>query len=498
MRTQTRYRLVLLAVVLVCGLTGCGVGGQPDEREDDPGREAVTLWTDSVELFFEYPPMVAGQPGEPWAIHLTALGTFRPVTEGTLTLRFEGPDGREHVSVVDAPVRPGIFTPTPTLPTPGLYQLVMELAGPQVSDVISVGPVHVYEAGGQLASSGDNETLRGISFLKEQQWVIPFATVAAIRRAIPRSVMAPGEILPMAGRVAEVTAPVDGLILAESNRSAPAPGQWVRVGQTLAVLSPVGGDNAYAAQRATAERLAREVSRAERLFAAEAIPARRLEEARHELQVARAPLEAIGASPGAGYALALKAPIAGVVNERHLAAGARVAAGDRLFSIVDPRTVWLHLNIPAVHAADASLGSGATFAVEGSARVYRATSVVSVGRVIDPERRTLPVLLEVQNGDQSLKIGMLAEGRLLVGDPVTGVVIPNEAIREEDGIPVAYVQTGGESFERRTLTLGPSDGEWTIVEAGVQFSERVVTLGAYQVRLASLSTSEIADHGHPH
>ena len=501
MRTERFSRLLTVAIVSVVCLTGCAggeAGGQSAEDDERGGGDAVTLWTDSVELFFERPPMVAGQPGEPWAIHLTALRTFQPITEGTLTLRFEGPDGREHVSVADAPARPGIFTPAPAVPTGGVYQLVMELTGSQVSYVIPVGAVHVYEAEATLPRVEDGDEQGGITFLKEQQWVIPFATVAAVRRAIPRSVMASGEIIPVAGRLAEVTAPVDGLILAESNRRAPVPGQWVGVGETLAVISPVGGDNAYASQRARAERLAREVARAERLYAAEAIPAKRLEEARHDLEVARAALEAIGASPGAGYALALRAPIAGVVNERRLAAGARVAAGDRLFSIVDPRAVWLRLNVPAAHAVDASLSTRATFTVEGSTRVYHANRVVSVGRVIDRERRTLPVLLEMQNSDESLKIGMLAEGRLLMGDPLIGVAIPNAAIREEDGIPVAYVQIAGESFARRTLTLGPSDGEWTIVEGGVLPGERVVTLGAYQVRLASLRTSEIADRGHAH
>ena len=71
-------------------------------------------------------------------------------------------------------------------------------------------------------------------------------------------------------------------------------------------------------------------------------------------------------------------------------------------------------------------------------------------------------------------------------------------MREEDGLSVAYVQIGGEAFERRALTLGPGDGEWTIVESGVRNGERVVTVGAYQVKLASLNTSAISDHGHPH
>jgi multidrug efflux pump subunit AcrA (membrane-fusion protein) len=63
---------------------------------------------------------------------------------------------------------------------------------------------------------------------------------------------------------------------------------------------------------------------------------------------------------------------------------------------------------------------------------------------------------------------------------------------------VAYVQIRGETFERRAVTVGDSDGQWTTVLSGVRAGEYVVTSGAYQIRLSSLNTSEISDHGHVH
>ena len=130
--------------------------------------------------------------------------------------------------------------------------------------------------------------------------------------------------------------------------------------------------------------------------------------------------------------------------------------------------------------------------------MYGGARLVSVGAAIDPERRTLPVLLETRNRDGSLKVGMLVEARLFLPASAEGVAVPSRAVRKEDALDVAYVQVGGESFERRVLTLGPSDGEWTLVASGIRSGERVVTEGAYQVRLASLNASKIVDHGHPH
>jgi multidrug efflux pump subunit AcrA (membrane-fusion protein) len=78
-----------------------------------------------------------------------------------------------------------------------------------------------------------------------------------------------------------------------------------------------------------------------------------------------------------------------------------------------------------------------------------------------------------------------------------GVTVPSSAVLDDNGTPVAYVQIGGEEFERRVLTLGPTDGEYVLVLDGVREGEMVVTTGAYQVRLASLSGNEFAG-GHAH
>ena len=118
--------------------------------------------------------------------------------------------------------------------------------------------------------------------------------------------------------------------------------------------------------------------------------------------------------------------------------------------------------------------------------------------MIDPASRTLPVRYAVRNPDRALKVGMLADGHLLVGDPVDGVAVPTAAIQDEDGLAVVYAKVGGEAFQRRVVEVGPSDGSWTIVVSGVASGEQVVATGAYQVRLASLGEAEISDHGHPH
>jgi multidrug efflux pump subunit AcrA (membrane-fusion protein) len=160
--------------------------------------------------------------------------------------------------------------------------------------------------------------------------------------------------------------------------------------------------------------------------------------------------------------------------------------------------VWLHLNVPARHADVVEAAGDAVFSPEGSQVQFRTSRVVSVASALDPESRTLPVILAVDNPQNRLKIGQFVQAQLAVGGTRSGVAVPNQAITHEDGQAVLYVQTGGESFERRPVVLGPTDGTATLIASGLSTGEYVVTEGAYQVYLASLGTTEVGDHGHAH
>ena len=60
-----------------------------------------------------------------------------------------------------------------------------------------------------------------------------------------------------------------------------------------------------------------------------------------------------------------------------------------------------------------------------------------------------------------------------------------------------YVQTSGESFEKREVKLGVDDGVNVQILSGISEGDWVVTKGAYQIKMASMS-STIPAHGHEH
>lgn len=503
MRDLHRLRAYPLVIALLLGAAACtrgdADGAPPSEGAGaEPAGGAITLWTDSTELFMEHPALIVGAPDK-FNVHLTDLTDFAPLRSGRITLTFRPREGGEPVTVVqETPRSPGIYGPAPTFTRAGTYDLTILVDSPQARDSIAVPGLKVYASAAEAPkeeSGGD----AGIPFLKEQQWKTPgFATVFATEGEVAATFEASGVVEAQAGRLAQVSAPVAGLVEASGIAASPVPGQRVARGAALAVLLPSlgeGGGAAVAEARARLREAQDEYDRAVRLLAVEAVPQRRVHEAEIRLTAAKEALAGYGAD--AGGRVTVQSPISGVVAERRVTPGSRVEAGASLFTIVDPSVVWLRVNVPAALAASVSRSAGADFQVEGTNRRYVARRIVSVGSVIDSLSRTVPVLFEVQNADGSLKVGANARVAVRTGERASGVTIPASAVLDEDGRDIAYVQPEGERFEKRELMVGGRDGDRVLVRSGITAGERVVHGAAYQVRLASLSTS-VPAHGHEH
>ena len=80
--------------------------------------------------------------------------------------------------------------------------------------------------------------------------------------------------------------------------------------------------------------------------------------------------------------------------------------------------------------------------------------------------------------------------------PRAGIVGPAEAIVDDAGVPVVYVQPEGESFVRREIRIVGRQGDRVLVE-GVGPADRVVTRGAAAIRRsAQMSSGEVEGHVH--
>ena len=472
-----------------------------------------TRWTARTELFLEYPPFVEGQVSR-FAAHLTDLATFEPIRTGRLVVRLTGPEPAEFSA--DSPGRPGIFGIDVTPARAGRYQLELLLDAPGLTDRHDLGEVLVLTPDQAAPSVSEEPDDGSIPFLKEQQWALDFATAPAVEREIAESLVIAAEIEPRTGGQVEVVTPVTGRLAGDR---APRPiGARVTKGETLAEVVPNSGhgDDRPALELDVAEaRDALELAtatraRVDRLVTVGALPARRQLEARLAEQTAEARVTAATAHlaqldatrSGEGNAtsdtrFAVRSPIGGVVAESDATPGASVEQGSRLFRLVALDRVHVVGALPEADLPRLDELVGAELEVPGFDAPVPLDSLVAVGRVLDRESRTVPIIYELRNPDRRVAIGQAVSLRVFVSAATTGVTVPEGAVVDDAGQPVVFVQVGGESFERRPVQLGNRESGLVQISGDLAAGERVVIRGAPLIRLAALSP-QVPAHGHTH
>jgi cobalt-zinc-cadmium efflux system membrane fusion protein len=508
---------------IVCAglvLSSCRTGtqseasGVPRSAKEESHKEAVSHWTTKTELFMEYPTLIAGVKGR-FAVHFTSLQTFKPQKAGKVEVTLRSRDGSTETFTATAPSRPGIFGVDVQPRNSGEYEMAVAIFAPDVTDRHELGGVKVYadaKAGMHEDPPPKEET---VAFLKEQQWALDFATEVVKDRPAREAMRVPAEISPRVGGEAEVTAPFSGRL---ASSSVPPIGTTVEKGQVMAtIVSPTSSPSELPAlelakteAEAALQLALKERQRAERLLSAGAGPARKVDEARFAEQTAEARITAATARlaqyqasreasgyPATTVPFLLRAPITGLITETHAASGSNVESGTVLFKIVDADTVYVSAIVPESELPRIAQFREAELEVPGGQTTRKLNRLVSLGRLVDPNTRTFRLIYEASNADRSLAINQTVFARLLgpAGKPQPAV--PVSSIVDDGGRPVVFLQLEGEAFSRKPVKLGQTEGSYVQIAEGVKPGDRVVSRGAYLIRLSAMS-NQIPAHGHVH
>jgi len=509
-----------LALILLLSQSACLPGEHSHDGDashthgDDAERAtvAVTNWTERSELFMEYPVLVAGEPGR-FAIHVTDLSDFSPLTTGEAVVVLRGQNGEES-EFRGGISRPGIFGADVTPVASGEFEFELRVETAGLQDVHELGQVTVHDSVSAIPSEAE-DARESISFLKEQQWTLEFGTEEVAMRRLQQSFVVPATLRPRAGGEALLSAPVPGRV--DSSLDIPVPGTRVRSGNILVRIEPrseefhdpagLRSDLVDAEQQYEVARLERD--RVAQLVSAGVVPEKVLIESEAAVTARQARLDAArqrierldglsraGASVPGGDSYAIRAPFDGVVAEVRIASGASVDEGDLLLRLVDTEHIHVVGAVPESNAPALKRLAGAELLLDG-APPLALESVALIGAVVDPMTRTIEARYALDNRDHRLTVGRGVHVRLLVGAAEDRPAVPESAIVDDGGRPVVFVQTGGESFERRPVNLGNREGGYVHLLAGIEPGERVVSRGAYLLRLAAMST-QIPAHGHVH
>ena len=196
-----------------------------------------------------------------------------------------------------------------------------------------------------------------------------------------------------------------------------------------------------------------------------------------------------------------RASITGSINEILVPNNSYVEAGQPIMTLAQNDRLYVRADLQSKYYPVLKDIKTANIKTLNDGQVYTLEELsgrlLSYGKTTDISNPLIPVTFEIKNNGILIP-GSFVEMFITAESNKMGVMLPNSAIVEEMGIYCVFVQTCTDSFEKRIITKGVTDGHNTQILSGVKAGERVVSKGAVNVKLAQGSAALDPHAGHVH
>ncbi len=496
----------ILMTVFTLFFVGC-----TDKMADEHGHEhgtasleplVYTVYSDKTELFVEFKPLVVGSKSN-FAAHFTILGEqFLPLTKGKVTVSLIlGDSGIRNRS--DSASSPGIFRLGLVPKNAGKGKLIFDIKTASYTDQIVIDNITVYtDEHSAMENQVETTVSDEIVYLKEQAWKVEFANVPVVKTAFSDIIKTSGEILSAPGDEMVVTAGASGIVNFTGNKTIIGS----EVSQNTSLFTISGGnltennlDANYIEAKANYDKTKADFERAKELVNDKIISEAAFLQAKNAFENAQTVFNVI-AKNYSTVGQTISSPMDGFVKNILVNEGQFVETGTPLAVVSKNKKLILQASVSQKYFSKLPTISSANFKPIGSEEVFDTKilngKIVSYGKSTAGNSAFLPITFEIDNKGNLIS-GSAAEVFLKSTPIPNTLIIPVSALMEEQGNFYVYVQLGGESFQKREIKIGASDGESVQVLSGVSEGERMVTKGAYQIKLSSAS-GELPAHGHEH
>jgi len=177
----------------------------------------------------------------------------------------------------------------------------------------------------------------------------------------------------------------------------------------------------------------------------------------------------------------IRATIDGVVSAREIKPGQNINAGDVAFRITDTTELVAYLQIPQSQLPKFQAGHTARLRVASMPGVDFPASILRISPTIDTRNGTFRATVMIQNNEGKLAPGMFGNFTIAYEKHSDALVIPAEALLDEDEQATVYVVSGSKVVRRVVETGIESEGRIEIL-GGLSDYEEIVVVGQAGLR----------------
>ena len=309
-------------------------------------------------------------------------------------------------------------------------------------------------------------------------------------------IKASGEVQAAQGNESVIVANVAGVV---SFQRSVTEGMQVGKGATIMSISASKLQEGDPAERARIayEAAKADFERASRLVKSQIVSQKEFNAIKEKYENAKVAYEAI-ANNQTESGVAVSAPMGGYIKNLLVKEGDYVAVGQPLATVTQNNRLFLRADVSERYYKYLNGITSANFKTPYDNQVYELESLN--GKLLSYGKSSgsfyVPVTFSFDNKGDIIP-GSFVEIYLLSKQMENTLVLPVEALTEEQGLYFIYLQKCEESYKKQEVKLGASNGKEVQILSGVNPGDKVVVKGAYHVKLASASNA-LPAHSHEH
>ena len=309
-------------------------------------------------------------------------------------------------------------------------------------------------------------------------------------------IKASGEVQAAQGNESTIVANVAGVV---SFQRSVTEGMQVGKGATIMTISANKLQDGDPAERARIayEAAKADFDRASRLVESQIVSQKEFNAIKEKYENARLAYEALSKNQTKS-GVAVSAPMGGYIKNLLVKEGDYVAVGQPLATVTQNNRLFLRADVSERYYKYLNGITSANFKTPYDNQVYELEALN--GKLLSYGKSAgsfyVPVTFSFDNKGDIIP-GSFVEIYLLSKDMENSIVLPVEALTEEQGLYFIYIQKCEESYKKQEVKLGASNGKEVQILSGVHPGDKVVVKGAYHVKLASASNA-LPAHSHEH
>jgi len=177
----------------------------------------------------------------------------------------------------------------------------------------------------------------------------------------------------------------------------------------------------------------------------------------------------------------IQAPFSGVVTRRLVDPGAHVSSSMTILTIAVPDPLKVIVQIPEKDVNLVRVGMMARLQVDAFPGRTFEGKIAHLNSALDASSRTLMAEIHIPNPQRFIKPGMFARVSLVLAEKKDSLLVPEEAVIEEDGKDFVYTVADGKA-RRLPVASGWKQDSFVAIDRGLEEGIPIVVAGQHRLK----------------